>query len=107
MRVALSSTGSDTDSNIDPRFGRARWFLIWDTETDDVSAIDNVASVEAASGAGIAAAQRVIDAGATCVLTGRCGPKATAVLGGAGIRIVDGVSGSATAAIEAFREGQL
>jgi predicted Fe-Mo cluster-binding NifX family protein len=107
MKVAVSSTGSQADSQVDPRFGRARWFLIWDTDSEDVSAIDNLSSVEASSGAGIAAAQRVIDAGASCVLTGRCGPKASTVLGGAGVRIVDGISGSAAAAIDAFRKGQL
>ena len=35
MKVAVSSTGKNLDSAIDPRFGRCSWFLI--VETEDMS----------------------------------------------------------------------
>lgn len=107
MKVAVSSTGADIQSAVDQRFGRARWFLVFDSETGETQQIDNLSSVEASSGAGVAAAQKVVDAGAERVLTGQCGPKAASVLSGAGITITEGISGSVADAIDSLRKGEI
>lgn len=106
MKIAVSATGGDPGSQIDPRFGRARWFIIFDTETGEHVALDNSSASGAQSGAGIASAQSVMDAGAETVLTGRCGPKAGRTLAEGGVRIVEGVTGTAEAAFEAARRGE-
>ena len=94
------------DSEVDPRFGRAAYFVIADTETADFSAIENV-NVAAAGGAGISSAKVVIDAGAGAVLTGNCGPNAQRTLSTAGIKLYTGVAGTVAQAAELFKTGKL
>ena len=94
------------ESNIDPRFGRASYFVILDSENSRiVDVIDNRASQEAAHGAGINAATMVAQSGAEVVLTGRVGPKAFAILQAAGIKVISEVSGTIKEALGAFRSG--
>ena len=103
MIIALTATGNTLDSMVDPRFGRAAWFLIVDTETRQLlEAIDNTAGKEAAHGAGISAAAQVADKGVEALLTGRVGPKALPVLEKAGVKAVNDVSGSILDAIDKY-----
>ena len=103
MTIAITATGNTLDSMVDPRFGRAAWFLIIDTDTNQlIEAIDNTAGKEAAHGAGIAAAAQVADKGVEALLTGRVGPKALPVLEKAGVRAVNDVSGSILEAINNY-----
>lgn len=103
MKVAISATGNTLDSMVDPRFGRAAWFLIVDTNSKQlIEAIDNTTGKEAAHGAGISAAALVADKGVKAVLTGRVGPKAMPVLDKAGVRAVNDISGSVQEAISNF-----
>ncbi|HIQ37702.1 MAG TPA: dinitrogenase iron-molybdenum cofactor biosynthesis protein [Desulfocapsa sulfexigens] len=103
MTIAITATGNTLDSLVDPRFGRAAWFLIIDTDTNQlIEAIDNTAGKEAAHGAGIAAAAQVADKGVEALLTGRVGPKALPVLEKAGVRVVNDISGSVLEAINNY-----
>ena len=101
MKIAASAKGSTPDSEVDPRFGRAPWFVVLDTETGEYTSIDNSESVEAASGAGVQAVSRVTRAGVTRLVTGQCGPKSAKGLEAAGVEVVTGASGSVRAALEA------
>jgi len=105
MKVAISSTGPGLDSEVDPRFGRCQYFIIGDTETMEHGVMDN-SSAMAAGGAGISAAQAIVDKGVQALLTGNCGPNAYEVLSSAGINIITGVSGSVKDAIENYRAGK-
>jgi len=103
MKIAITATGNTLDSKVDPRFGRAAWFLIVDTDTRQlIEAIDNTAGKEAAHGAGISAAAQVADKGVEALLTGRVGPKALPVLEKAGVKAVNDVSGSILDAIDNY-----
>ena len=103
MKVAVSSTGRELDSQVDPRFGRADYLVIVETDTGSiVEVIDNTSAREAAHGAGINAASRIAEAGARAILTGRVGPKAAAVCEKAGITMVDGVSGTVQQAVSSY-----
>lgn len=92
MKIAISATGPTLDAEVDPRFGRCRYFIIADTETMAFEAIDN-ASAASSGGAGISAAQAIAGKGVEAVLTGNCGPNAYQVLSPAGIKVITGVSG--------------
>jgi len=106
MRIAITSTGETLDSQVDPRFGRAAYFLIGDSETMDFRVIENE-GVMAAGGAGISSAKLVIDADAEAVLTGNCGPNAERTLRAANVKLYTGAKGTVTEAIELFRDDKL
>jgi predicted Fe-Mo cluster-binding NifX family protein len=107
MRIVVTAQGTDLDSTVDPRFGRAGCFLLVDTETMQSTAHDNARNLNAPQGAGIQAAQAVHKLGANAVITGSVGPKAFATLRAAGIAIYLGASGTIREAIGQFRDGRL
>ena len=106
MKIAISASGPDFNSQIDPRFGRCAYFII--AETDDMSyeALNN-ASMSLGGGAGIAATQSVASKGVKAVITGNCGPNAVNTLTAAGVQLYVGQSGSVKEAVERFRANQL
>jgi predicted Fe-Mo cluster-binding NifX family protein len=93
MKIAVASTGETMDSLVCERFGRCPYFIIFDSETGKFEAISNLGE-QMQSGAGPKAAGIVISKDAKVLLTGKVGDKAENALRKAGIRIVDGLSGS-------------
>ena len=85
MKIGISSTNSNATAVVDPRFGRCEAFAIIDTETNAIRFLDNAAKT-ASGGAGIAAAQQLLDEGVEAVCTGNLGPNAYRVLSEAGIK---------------------
>jgi predicted Fe-Mo cluster-binding NifX family protein len=106
MKIAITSAGTDLNSNVDPRFGRTPYFLIVDTDTMQFEAIENP-NVNAMGGAGIQSAQLVANKGVEVVLTGSCGPNAFQTLQAAGTKVITGVVGTVSEAIERYKSGQL
>lgn len=93
MKIAATSTGQDLDAAVDPRFGRCAYFALLDTESGALETTPNP-FLNAAGGAGTQAAEWMLDRDIDVLLTGRCGPKAAAVLRDAGIQVVEQVAGS-------------
>ncbi len=85
MLVGISSTNNSATAVVDPRFGRCESFAIVDTDTNAIQFLDNAAKT-ASGGAGIAAAQQLLDAGVEAVCTGNLGPNAFRVLNEADIK---------------------
>jgi len=106
MKVAISSTGDNINSDVDPRFGRCLNFLIVDTDTMHVEVIGN-SSAQSAHGAGIGAAQKVVSQGVGAVLTGHVGPNAYLALSKTGIKIYTGANGTVKEAITQYNDGKL
>jgi predicted Fe-Mo cluster-binding NifX family protein len=106
LKIVITSTGNSLESPVDPRFGRAAYFIVYDLETGKHVTHDNLQNLNAAQGAGIQAAQTVAKLGAEWLLTGHCGPKAFQVLSSAGIQIAVGIEGTVAEAIENFKEGK-
>ncbi len=107
MKIAVTTSGTDLDAPIDPRFGRAAEFLIYDTDTEAFELVDNTQNLQAPQGAGIQAGQTIARSGAGAVLTGNCGPKAFQVLATAGIEVYVHVKGTVRQAIKAYQGGTL
>ena len=107
MKIAITSSGNEISSALDPRFGRARWFVLYDTESEEYEAIDNKQNLDAAQGAGIQSGQRIVDSGVEAAITGNVGPKAFRTLSSSGIRIYLTKSTQVQEAIESFKNGDL
>jgi predicted Fe-Mo cluster-binding NifX family protein len=107
MKVAVTSKGKDLDAPVDPRFGRAAFILIVDTEDDSIEVVDNSDNVNAFKGAGIQAAVTIGDKGADVLLTGFCGPNAFKTLTAAGVKVANDVSGSVRDALTLFKEDKV
>ena len=106
MKIAITASGETLESQVDPRFGRAAKFILFDTESGELQAVDNIQNLQAAQGAGIQAAESVYRLGAESVLTGNCGPKAFQALAAAGIKVFTGARGTVAEALEAFKAGK-
>jgi len=106
MKLAITSTGPDLSSTLDPRFGRARYLLMVDMPFRTVQSVDNHLSMSAAEGAGVQAAQNVIDNRAEALITGHCGPKAFRALKAAGVEVYLAPQGTVTETLDRFDHGQ-
>ena len=107
MKIAVTSKGPDLNDPVDPRFGRAAYILVVDSETFDFDVLDNKKNVNALKGAGIQAAGMVSDKGAKVLLTGFCGPNAFKVLNAARIKVASDAKGTVRDAVESFIQGKL
>jgi len=68
MKIAISSTGKDIESNIDETFGRTLFFLSIDTSTKEVKVIENKVR-DRTDGVGITAVNTVETEGIDAVIT--------------------------------------
>jgi predicted Fe-Mo cluster-binding NifX family protein len=106
MKVAISSSGKDLNSQIDPRFGRCAYFLIVDTDDMSFETFDNESNI-LGGGAGIQSAQFVASKGVKAVITGSCGPNAVSTLYAAGVQIFLGNTGTVKQVLESYKNGNL
>ena len=79
MKVAITSTGNNLDSNLDQRFGRCSYFLIYDTETKGMEFIPNP-NKDAQEGAGPASVQLVVSRNVQKIISGEFGIKIKSLL---------------------------
>ena len=107
MKIIITSTGDSLDSEVDQRFGRASCFILYDTDKDSFSVIDNKQNIESTSGAGIQSAQNIINSGAQIVITPNCGPNAFRVLSTAGVKVLSCKGGKINDAINDYKNGKL
>jgi predicted Fe-Mo cluster-binding NifX family protein len=107
VKLALTTPGETLEAPLDPRFGRAPRFLVFETDTSAFEIVDNQAGVEAAHGAGVQAAETLARLGVRGVVTGHCGPKAFDVLVRAGIEVYNTDAKTVAEAIAAHRAGTL
>jgi predicted Fe-Mo cluster-binding NifX family protein len=107
MKIAITAQGPESNSPMDLRFGRARFFRIVDTETGQQTVVDNADGVNAVQGAGVQAAQTMARHGVQTVLTGHVGPKAQSALQAANIQVYAVSAGTAEQAVQDFLAGRL
>jgi predicted Fe-Mo cluster-binding NifX family protein len=106
LKVAITSTGKDMDSMLDERFGRASYFIIADTDSDEFRAFGNE-NINSAHGTGVQVAQFVAGLGVQAVITGNVGPNAIRVLKASGIEVFRANSMTVRQALKSFSEGKL
>ena len=106
MRIVVSSQGENLEAPASTVFGRCPTYVFVDTETMDFEAMPNPAMSQG-GGAGIAAAQFVVNQGAQAVLSGNLGPNAFDVLQAAGVPGYMVSEGTVRQSVEAFNGGRL
>jgi predicted Fe-Mo cluster-binding NifX family protein len=105
MRIAVTAKDTTLEADVDPRFGRAAYILLVDTENMKFEVIDNAENANALKGAGIQAAGMISRAGADVLLTGFCGPNAFKTLSAADIDVVSDVAGTVKEALQLYQKG--
>ena len=106
MIVAISACGNSIDSMVDSHFGRCAYFIFYDLRKGEYEFESNKQR-GVFSGAGISAAQFVVDRGSKAVISGNYGPKAFGVLKEGGVKMYKCQGESASAAIEKLRQKEL
>lgn len=106
MNIAIPVNNKSAAADVAASFGRTQYFLIYDTETNSSEYLDNSAA-SSQGGAGIKAAQCVVDSGAVIVIAPQCGENAANVLKAATIKLYKSVPGTALENLAAFAAGSL
>ena len=106
MRIILPVESKSLNAPVCPSFGRTPFFVLYDTENGSHEFLDNAAA-SSQGGAGIQAAQMLVDSGAGVVITYRCGENAAEVLKAADIRMYKAQDGSVEDNIIKFKEEAL
>jgi predicted Fe-Mo cluster-binding NifX family protein len=107
MKICITAQTPSENSPLDPRFGRAKCFMIYDDVADTWETLDNDQNLHAAQGAGIQAASQVVNAGCGALISGHCGPKAYAALSRANVAVYPCGEIPVKEALEAFKQGEL
>ena len=106
MKIAIPSDDKNIGATVCQSFGRAPYFVLYDTNSKESSFIDNSAAASQ-GGAGVKAAQAIVDCKAEVLLTPRCGQNAAVVINAANIKIYKTEDGSVKKSIDSFLEGYL
>lgn len=106
MKIAIPTNQDSLTASVADVFGRATYYLIYETDNQSSTFIDNTAAASQ-GGAGIKAAQLVVDQGVTAILAPRCGENAAKIIQGAGVKLYQTISGTLQENIDAFTAGKL
>ncbi len=106
MKVIVSSTGNDVNSTISPVFGRAKFYILVNTEDFSFESFENPAITQS-GGAGIQAAQFALKKNPESVISSNIGPNAYEVLTAGSVPCYIATSGTVRETIEAFNRGDL
>ena len=107
MRIAVASEGRELSSKIDPRFGRARYVIIHDTESGETEVLDNQEISQLAGSAGVKAAEAVVNKNVDYVVSQNFGPNALRVFKVANVKAAVFSDGTVADAIELTKSNRL
>lgn len=107
MKIAVSTKGKSLDSQVEPRFGNSRGFVLFDTETGNADYLDNSDRHGLDRNKGIQTAQMIAEAGATALVIGQLGSNAARVLKKRGIKIYACADGTVREAVQAVGQQKL
>lgn len=106
MKIAIPVLDKTMETAVSPSFGRAPYFLFYDTIDSMPIFMENEAAMSP-GGAGIKAAESIAKNNVTVVITPSCGQNAADVLKGANIAIYKSTDESLVKTIESFKKDEL
>jgi len=108
MKIALTTKGKTLSDELDPRFGRAAFFMIYDDVEKSIIKVTDNANILKSGGAGVSSAQEIIAEGVDVLITGALGPNAHNIIGTSGIKVyANDNCRDASDAIEKLSKGEL
>jgi len=107
MKIGLSSNGNSLSDPFAPNFGRCSYFIVYDSSTKNIATAYSNTAQNAAGGAGIQAAQSMLNNGVETVIAPQMGPNAWKVFQSANIKVFTGIMGSIQENIDAYLAGKL
>jgi len=99
MKLCVTATAGDLNAQVDPRFVRCQYLMAFEAMANE--------AIAAPGGAGIQAAQTVVNKGVDVLVSGSIGPNAFQVLSAAGVKIATGAYGTVQEAVEMYKAGRL
>ena len=106
MKIIITATSDKIDQPFNPRFGRANYFILFDTDSQEWDAFPNPAA-NARGGAGPQAVQFIAGKGPDIVISGRYGPNAFSALEAAGIKAYMATEGTVSEVVQQFLDNKL
>ena len=106
MKIIITASSDKIEGSFNPRFGRADYFMQYDSDTREWVAFQNPAA-DARGGAGPQAVQFLDGKNPEIVISGRYGPSAYTALDAAGIKAYIASSGTVSEVLQQFLDGQL
>ncbi|MDD3168191.1 MAG: NifB/NifX family molybdenum-iron cluster-binding protein [Eubacteriales bacterium] len=106
MKIAIPVQDKSIEASMHDSFGRAPYYLLYNTNTKENDFLDHRASV-AQGGSGIRAAQVLADNGVKAVITKQCGENAEKVFSNAEVLVYEAIPGSVRQNIEALIKDEL
>lgn len=106
MRIGIPAEIKDIKGPVSNNFGRTQYYFIYDDSSEHFEFILNSAA-QSQGGAGVKAAQTVVDSKADVLITPQLGENAAAVLKAAKIVIYKCEEGSLLDNIKLLKDGQL
>ena len=106
MKIIITASSEKIEGQFNPRFGRADYFMLYDSDSQEWSAFQNPA-INASGGAGPQAVQFIAGKKPEVVISGRYGPSAFTALEAAGIKAYIASAGTVSEVLGQFFDGQL
>ena len=106
MKIVLPVDERSLLSRVNPTLGKTKYFAVIDVVSLGEEYIENAAAADA-GGAGVRAAQLIIDTGAKTLITHSCGQNAANVLEKGGIKLYKAEEKSILENIESYKAGLL
>ena len=107
MLIAVSSKGLDLSSLVDERFGRANFFIIYDTDSNSFEALNNETNAKSSQGVGVKVVELLSSKNIDLVISGNFGPQAFRALNTAGIKAALWSKGKVSEAVELAGDNKL
>lgn len=107
MKIVIPAQGKELSSELDLRFGRAEWLVVYDLENDFFEAHSNELNLNAVQGAGIQTGLNIANLNVDAVITGNVGPNAFKTLSAANVKIYLAERQSVQEAVNKFKAGEL
>lgn len=106
MKIMITSRGENLDSQMDERYGRSEYFIIYDTDSNSFEAIKNP-FLNDQGGVGVSIAKFTLERSIDAIISGSFGPNAQDVLKGSGIKLYSVKGGVVSELINLLKEGKL